>query len=160
VLILRPFDHEIDRNQTRTKAFLHIRTLPAFDGLRSESRAAREAEELGLIILALGDRLGEIEPDRTHRRIPDDRPTGRGSDLRRVAANRNAGTLSEQRRLVLRRTGTGSRGGEIGLALIAEQGTRIEEERAFQAEVPGQSPDRELNFRRGTKIFRAAERVT
>src|SRR5262249_23642143 len=49
-------------------------------GNRSERRAAAEAEELRLVVGLLGDRLGEVEADRTERRAPDQAHAGRRAD--------------------------------------------------------------------------------
>jgi hypothetical protein len=45
-----------------------------------ERRAAREVEELGLVVLALMERNRQVKADRAHRRVPNQTCPHRGAD--------------------------------------------------------------------------------
>src|ERR1700683_5574523 len=49
-----------------------------------ERRAAREVEELGLVVLAFMDRNRQVKADRAHRRVPNQTGANRGANCVRV----------------------------------------------------------------------------
>src|SRR5271166_4926958 len=96
---------------------------PLFGGKgrrRLESRAAREVEDLGLVVLALVERERKVEADRTHRRRPDDARTDRGADLVRIP-DLGAAWLGDQQRVLRRAIDVAEKVGEVGLPAVADQ---------------------------------------
>src|SRR5271157_3565621 len=86
----------------------------------SERRAAREVEDLGLVVLALGDRVRKVETDRTHRRGPDQAHSDRGADQVRVPNVRTA-RLGDEQRARRRAVDVVEEIREVRLPAIAEQ---------------------------------------
>src|SRR5258708_29423306 len=79
------------RENTASLMYLSTpRARPSPKRHSSEIRPAAEAEELGLVVRLLGERLREIEADRAERRGPDQAHASRGADRTGVGnADRN-----------------------------------------------------------------------
>src|SRR3984957_16211872 len=122
--------------------------------------AAREVDSLGLVILALGDGIGVVDANRPEGRRPDDARANRRPD-RGLIVDFDAITLSKIRRDVARNARRACRQPEerrkIRRPIIAEQGSRIGEYCALQADFPGQPVNRELHFGGAAEIGGAAK---
>src|SRR5271157_727141 len=99
-----------------------------------ERRAAREVEELGLVVLALRNRDREVEPDRPHGRGPDQARADRGADLVRVphvsAADLGDGERRGDRSR-WRAIGIAEEIREVGRTRISDQTAGVGKHRAF-----------------------------
>src|SRR5580704_12811354 len=120
-----------------------------------EGRAAREVEDLGLVVLTLRDRISEVEADRPHRRRPDQAHTDRSANEIRVPDIR-AARLGYGERVLWRAIGVAEEIREIRLSRVADKVAGVGEYRPLEADFPGDAEDREVHLRRRAVVARPA----
>src|ERR1700749_771860 len=124
-----------------------------------ERRAAREVEELGLVVFAFMDRNRQVKADRAHWRIPDYTRSYRGARRIRIPdlGAAQLGDGQRPRNRVRRRTiGIAEETREVSRPRISNQIAGVDEKGALQADFLRQAEDREVNLSRGAIIGRAA----
>src|SRR5271156_6108471 len=128
------------------------------DLVRSERRAAREVEKLRLVVLALGDRVGEIDSDRSERRGPQKAAADRATNGLLVVDGQTA-RLRQDDRPVGRAIVVAKQRIETLAAVEPGQGAGIRKERSFKAYFARQPKQRKLDFRGPAEVRRAAEPI-